>query len=85
MSNQLNQNRRDKRLLRDLQYLIDKRRKMMHYLQRTDFASFKWVASEYEVPDQIPPNAHHKSHFGGFINRVQWSKMKGTKGEPRRR
>ena len=85
MTNLLSQNRKDKKLLRDLQRLLDQRRKMMCYLQRKDFATYKWVASEYEVPEQIPGHAHHKTHFKGQVNRVQWSKMKGTKGEARRR
>ena len=85
LTNILSVHRHDKRLLRDLQKLIDQRRKMMYYLQRTDFHTYKWVASEYEIPHQMPQYAHHKTNFAGVRNKVQWKKMKGTKGEPRRR
>ena len=85
MTNILNKNRKDKKLLKDLQILLDRRRKMMNYLQRTEFHTFKWVAAEYDIPDQMPIFAHHKTLFKGFINKVQWKKMKGTKGEPKRR
>lgn len=85
LTNILNKNRRDKRMLRDLQQILDRRRKMMNYLQRTDFHTYKWVAAEYEIPDQMPLYAHHNVNFKGFINKVQWSKFKGTKGEPIKR
>ena len=85
MTNILSKNRNDKRLIRDLQLLLDRRKKLINYLQRTDYHTFKWVAADYNIPDELPKYAHHKTLFKSHDNRVQWSKFKGTKGEPRRR
>lgn len=79
MANIYNKNRSDKRMLRDLQYLLDKRRIMINYLQRTDYHYFKWVSADYGIPDVLPPFAHHKNNLRGAYNRVQWSQHKGKK------
>ena len=73
MANMLNKNRSDKRMFRDLQYLIDQRRALINYLQRKDFHYFKWVSTDYGIPDSLPNLAHHKSNFRGAYNKVQWS------------
>lgn len=79
LTQRLSQHKRDKQLLRSLQILLDKRRKMMYYLQRTDFHTYKWVSTDYDIPHQMPQYAHHKTFFGGFINKVQWKKAKGRR------
>jgi hypothetical protein len=73
MATILDKNRRDKRMFRDLQYLIDQRRTMINYLQRKDLNFFKWVSTDYGIPDALPNLAHHKNNFRGAYNKVQWS------------
>ena len=48
---------------RSLTYLIQKRRTMLNYLMRTDYHYFRWVCSDYAIPQDFPINAHHKTNF----------------------
>ena len=35
----------------------------MNYLRYEDYHNFKWVTSDYNIPDEAPYNAHHKSNL----------------------
>eukprot|EP01017_Pseudomicrothorax_dubius_P049404 TRINITY_DN9184_c0_g1_i1.p1 TRINITY_DN9184_c0_g1~~TRINITY_DN9184_c0_g1_i1.p1 ORF type:complete len:213 (+),score=29.38 TRINITY_DN9184_c0_g1_i1:103-741(+) len=61
MINYLNKNRRDKEGYRALQKLVDRRRKLLNYLMRKHYHLYKWVISEYRVPDVMPMTVLHKT------------------------
>lgn len=63
MANHLARNRQDHVTKRALQQLLDRRRRLMGYLRRTNFHEYKWVTKEYGLPDAVPHNAHHASNF----------------------
>ncbi len=63
MANHVGKNRKDQTAKRGLQQLLDRRRRLMHYLRRTDFHYYKWVINEYGLPDAMPKNAHHAQNF----------------------
>jgi small subunit ribosomal protein S15 len=42
---------KDAKAGRSLTYLIQKRRNMLDYLQRTDYHYFKWVCTDYGIPE----------------------------------
>lgn len=68
--NHTNKNRKDHTTNRFLMKLIDRRRNMLNYLRRTDYHYYKWVISEYHIPDIISLNANHKKNMRGIPNRV---------------
>ena len=61
----------DKKAGRSLTYLVQKRRAMLNYLQRTDYHYFRWVCADYGIPNEFPLNAHHKSNFRCQKNALQ--------------
>jgi ribosomal protein S15 len=54
-----------------LTHMVQKRRKMLNYLMRTDYHYYKWVCAEYGIPEAFPLYAHHKTHFRGKVNALQ--------------
>jgi small subunit ribosomal protein S15 len=48
--------------------LVQKRRNMLDYLMRTDYHRYKWVCTDYGIPDAAPKHAHHKTNFHLVIN-----------------
>jgi len=69
MANHVGKNRSDHTAKRALQQLLDRRRRLMNYLRRTDFHYYKWVIHEYGLPDAMPKDAHHSSNFHLFQNK----------------
>jgi ribosomal protein S15P/S13E len=59
---------KDKMSARSLVKLIQKRRTMLDYLQRTDYHRYKWVCMDYGIPEETSKHSHHKTDFKLFIN-----------------
>lgn len=53
---------------RSLVELIQKRRNMLDYLQRTDYHRYKWICTDYGIAEETPKNSHHKTDFKLFMN-----------------
>ena len=75
MTNHLGRNRQDTKAKRSLQLLLDRRRKMMEYLRRTDYHYYKWVITTYNLPDVCAPFYHHKTDFHLAFNKSLSSKI----------
>lgn len=42
---------KDMKAARSLVQLVQKRRRMLEYLRRTDYHRYKWVCLDYGIPD----------------------------------
>ena len=76
VTNHLGKNRQDKKAKRSLQILLDRRRKMMEYLRRTDYHYYKWILQTYNLPDNVTTDAHQKTDFHLRFNKSLSAKKK---------
>jgi len=53
-------NRKDKTLKKEIHTLMHRRKKMLAYARMHDYNYYRWVLLEYDMPEEIPMNAHHK-------------------------
>lgn len=51
-----------------LTLMVQRRRSMLNYLMRTDFNYYRWVCTEYGIPEAFPKYAHHQTNFRGQVN-----------------
>ena len=57
----------DSKAGRFLQELVDKRRKMLLYLMKSDIHRYKWICKDYGIPEAHLKKVHSKK-FGIFEN-----------------
>jgi hypothetical protein len=61
-------NRGDKKLKREIHQLIHRRKKMLNYTRMNDYNNYRWVLAEYNMPEEVPFNAHHKDFHNMYRN-----------------
>ena len=40
----------------------------MNYTRIHDYNYYKWVVAEYNMPEEVPFNAHHKDYYNMYRN-----------------
>ena len=41
---------------------------MLNYTRMHDYNYYRWVIAEYNMPEEVPFNAHHKDFFRSYTN-----------------
>lgn len=62
--------RKDVKAARYLNQLLDHRRKKLNYLRQKDYHFYKYVITEYNIPENPPLNHHERDSYRLFRNKV---------------